>query len=139
MRAKRSNGYDDAFMDACREELTVTASDLEDGEYWVARSDAVCGLVCLENGADKGQGEVHALFVDPDRQRQGIGRMLWLKVVERAKTRGFASLHLDADPAAVPFYRAMGCVVVGEAPSGSIAGRMLPRMAILLGRPNAAG
>ena len=35
IRSKRSNGYDEAFMAACREELTVTEDDLADGEYWV--------------------------------------------------------------------------------------------------------
>ena len=136
MRAKRSNGYDDAFMEACREELTITASAMADSEYWVAQSDVVCGLACFKEGAEDGHGEVHALFVEPDRQRAGIGRALWQKMLERAAKRGVTTLYLDADPAAVPFYRAMGLAVVGEAPSGSIAGRMLPRMAISLDRPD---
>ena len=131
MRSKRSNGYDAAFMEACREELTVTASRLEQGEYWVAQSDVVCGLACLLDGGD-GYGEVHAFFIDPDVQRQGIGRALWLKLVERAKARGIGVLSLDADPTAVPFYRALGFVEVGKAPSGSIEGRTLPRMEIRL-------
>ncbi|MGI9487707.1 MAG: GNAT family N-acetyltransferase [Geminicoccaceae bacterium] len=131
MRSKRSNGYDDAFMEACREELTVTASRLEEGEYWVAQSDVVCGCACLLDVSD-GYGEVHAFFIDPDFQRQGIGRALWLKLVERAKARDISVLSLDADPAAVPFYRVLGFVEVGKAPSGSIEGRTLPRMEIRL-------
>ena len=31
--AKRSNGYSDSFMNACRDELTVTAKDMTKGEY----------------------------------------------------------------------------------------------------------
>ena len=127
MRAKRSNGYDDAFMEACRAELTVTAARMEEGEYWVAESGAVCGCVCLKVTYD-GYGEVHAFFIDPECQRQGVGRSLWLKVVERAKDLGVITLSLDADPAAVPFYRTMGFVEIGQAPSGSIEGRMLPTM-----------
>ena len=127
MRAKRSNGYDDAFMQACRAELTVTAARMEEGEYWVAESDAVCGCVCLKTTFE-GFGEVHAFFIDPECQRKGVGRSLWLKVVERARLLGITSLSLDADPAAVPFYRAMGFVEIGQTPSGSIEGRMLPRM-----------
>jgi len=42
MRSKRSNGYDEPFMAACREELTVTGEHLVEGEYWVAD----CGVVC---------------------------------------------------------------------------------------------
>ena len=128
MRAKRSNGYDGAFMEACRAELTVTPSSMAEDEYWVAESDTLCGCVCLIDNRDGASGEVHAFFIDPAKQRQGIGRLLWRKVVERAKAKGLAMLHLDADPFAVPFYEAMGFVVVGEAPSGSIEGRILPRM-----------
>ena len=135
MRAKQSNGYDDAFMAACRAELAVTPSSMTEGEYWVAETDVVCGCVCLIDNLDGVSGEVHAFFIDPAMQRRGIGRLLWRKVVERAKSRGLKRLHLDADPAAVPFYEAMGFAVVGEAPSGSIEGRMLPRMEIQLGGP----
>lgn len=127
MRAKRSNGYDDAFMEACRAELTVTAAGMKDGEYWVADLGSVCGWVCLKETYE-GFGEINAFFIDPEWQRQGVGRSLWLKIVERAKTYGIKTLILDADPAAAPFYRAMGFVEIGQAPSGSIEGRMLPRM-----------
>ena len=132
MRAKRSNGHDDAFMEACRAELTVTTSRMEEGEYWVAEdAGSVCGCACLKP-AESGSGEVHAFFIDPDHQRQGIGRLLWHKLVERARARSMTILRLDSDPAAVPFYRSMGFVEIGEAPSGSIEGRMLPRMALRL-------
>ena len=131
MRSKRSNGYDDAFMECCREELAVTAARMGEGEYWVAEADRVCGLICLKVVED-GEGQVHAVFVDPDFQRRGVGRLLWAKLIERAEALGMKGLHLDADPAAVPFYRAMGFEVVGEVPSGSIEGRMLPRMATKL-------
>jgi hypothetical protein len=46
-RSKQSNGYDDTFMAACRDELTVREADLRAGEYWVAEADAVCGCACL--------------------------------------------------------------------------------------------
>ncbi len=131
MRAKRSNGYDEAFMEACRAELTVTAARMEEGEYWVADSDDLCGCVCLKAAGD-GDGEVHAFFIDPEWQRRGVGRSLWRKVLERAKILGMKTLFLDSDPAAVPFYRAMGFVEIGHTPSGSIEGRMLPRMACQL-------
>jgi ribosomal protein S18 acetylase RimI-like enzyme len=117
IRSKRSNGYDEAFMAACREELTVTEDHLADGEYWVAESGVVCGCA-----------------IDPDWQRQGIGRLLWKKLLERAKERRLERLHLDADPAAAPFYGALGFEVAGESPSGSIAGRTLPHMTLVLDR-----
>ena len=132
MRSKRSNGYDDAFMDACREELMVTSARMTEGEYWVAESDVICGCVCLVESPDGVSGEVHAFFIDPAMQRRGIGKLLWRKILTLAKSKGIERLHLEADPFAVPFYEAMGFVVAGEAPSGSIKGRMIPTMEIQL-------
>lgn len=132
LRSKRSNGYDDAFMTACRDELVVTAEDLATDEYWIAGSEDIHGFAALHCCDDPSLGEVHAFFIDPDRQRLGVGRRLWDGLVQRAQAAGLNELRLDADPAAVPFYRSMGLVTVGESLSGSIPGRMLPRMAIRL-------
>lgn len=128
LRSKQSNGYDDAFMAACREELTVTDERLAEGEYWVAECEGLCGCACLLADPDARSGEVHAFFIDPAWQRRGVGRLIWQKLLERAKENGLTELHLDADPAAVPFYEAMGFRIVGESPSGSIPGRSLPLM-----------
>lgn len=136
IRSKRSNGYDEAFMAACREELTVTEDHLADGEYRVAESGVVCGCACLTADPNGRSGEIHTFFIDPDWQRRGIGRLLWRKLAERAKEAGLARLRLDADPFAVPFYEALGFEVTGETPSGSIAGRNLPQMTIAIDRPD---
>lgn len=129
-RSKQSNGYDDVFMEACREELRVTAANLGRAEFWVAEDGAICGCVALT--IDGEIGEVENFFVDPDRQRQGIGRILWDQVMARVRAANVTRLVLDADPTAVPFYEAMGFVVIGETPSGSIKGRMLPLMEMRL-------
>ncbi len=131
MRSKQSNGYDDTFMAACLEELTVTTKLLSENEYWVADAGQLCGCTCLSE-TDHNTGEVHAFFVDPDCKRQGIGKLLWQKLLERAKVKGLVSLHLDADPAAVPFYEAQGFKTIREVPSGSITGRYLPHMELIL-------
>ena len=134
IRSKRSNGYDEAFMAACREELTVTEDDLADGEYWVAESAVLCGCACLAIDPVARVGEVHSFFINPNWQRLEIGRLLWRKLAERAEAAGLTHLHLDADPFAVPFYEAIGFAVTGEVASGSIPGRRLPRMTLVLGR-----
>ena len=137
LRSKQSNGYDDdAFMQACREELTVTKADIRGADWWVAQSNgsgkrSLSGCVCLANSIEQ-SAEVHAFFVDPDCQRQGVGQRLWKTLLERAQQMGIERIVLDSDPNAVPFYRALGFEVIGEKPSGSIAGRMLPHMAIRL-------
>ena len=132
MRSKQSNGYDDAFMAACRDELTVTKESLLKGEYWVAVAETVCGVVGLSCDETGNSGEVSAFFIDPEWKRKGIGRLLWQKLVERAVQKGIKYLRLDAEPSAVPFYKALGLETVREVPSGSLAGRTLPQMTITL-------
>ena len=128
IRAKRSNGYSDSFMDACRDELTVTAKDVSVGEYWIAETKVIQGFVCLLVSPEQQNGEIHSFFVDPVWQRQGVGILLWKKVMERAKSMNICSIFLNSDPSAVPFYSELGFRVICDVPSGSIAGRMIPRM-----------
>jgi len=72
--------------------------------------------------------EVDPLYVEPSLQGGGVGRLLWAELETHARETGAARIILDSDPHAVGFYERMGCRVTGEAPSGSIPGRMLPRM-----------
>lgn len=131
-RSKQSNGYDDAFMEACREEITLTEERLKFFECWVAETDSLCGMVCLSVDGSGRTGEIENFFVDPDYKRMGIGRKLWEVLSAFARDTGIAELRLDADPFAVDFYQAIGFEIVGEAPSGSIEGRVLPHMRIVL-------
>ncbi len=130
IRSKRSNGYDDQFMAACREELTVTTNDIKIDEYWVADVGVICGCACLRADQSTRTGEIQAFFIEPDWQRKGIGRLLWQKLIERANALGLTRLHLDADPLAVPFYKSLGFELAGDVPSGSISGRRIPYMTI---------
>ena len=128
MRSKQSNGYDDAFMAACREELTISADQIRTNEYWVAEAGEICGCASLTVDAAAGTGEVHSFFVEPSLKGSGIGRKLGQKLHERAQAQGLKALVLEADPNAVPFYESMGFVKIGESPSGSIEGRFIPHM-----------
>ena len=133
IRAKKSNGYDDAFMAACRDELTVTVAHLCQDEYWVAcEGDLIIGCASLSPDKDQSSGKVHSFFIDPDHQGRGVGRMLWAKLLECAHAYGMTEVRLDADPNAAPFYEAMGFKVAGVAPSGSIPGRRIPHMTLTL-------
>ena len=128
-RSKASNGYDDRFMEACRAELTIRPADFAKRDFWIAENDAgaILGFAGLWHVAD-GLVEVDPIYVEPAIKGQGVGQILWRQLEEHARTTGASKIGLDSDPFAVPFYQRMGCRVVGEAPSGSIPGRMLPRM-----------
>ncbi|UWR22759.1 GNAT family N-acetyltransferase [Sulfitobacter sp. S190] len=129
MRSKQSNGYDAAFMAMCAEELRVTPDRISATPYWVAKRGAqILGCAALTS-LSPDCGEVHAFFIDPAHQRQGIGRALWGHLLLQARARGFRELRLDADPAAVAFYQTLGFHLEGTSPSGSIPDRTIPHMA----------
>lgn len=129
LRSKQSNGYDDAFMEACRHELTVTTETLKENECWVASTDSeICGCGCLSIDALDNTGEISLFFVDPNWQRQGVGTTLWQTLLRRTHHHKLRELILDADPSAVAFYETLGFTVTGQSASGSIPGRYLPRM-----------
>ncbi|MTI45374.1 N-acetylglutamate synthase-like GNAT family acetyltransferase [Roseibium hamelinense] len=124
--SKQSNGYDDAFMAQCLEELRVRPDWLED-EFWLAETQdgelVGCARLRFEGST---QGEIATCFVHPDHHGKSIGRRLMNRLLESANCSGLSSIVLDADPNAVPFYEKMGFQVIDETPSGSIPGRFLP-------------
>jgi len=79
-----------------------------------------------------GEADLLKLFVEPSALRSGTGKALLVWVTDVAKKLGATRLTIDADPDAAPFYRRMGAYDVGEAPSGSVPGRMLPKLAMNL-------
>lgn len=128
LRSKAVWGYDDDFLEACRPELTVTSGMIEAGGLTVAERDGrVVGLSRVAIGND-GTAEILLLFVEPGQLRGGIGRGLFAALEKTARAAGAVRLCCGADPGAEPFYRRMGMIRIGEEPSGSITGRMLPRL-----------
>ena len=126
-------GYDEAFIEACRAELTLSPAELDDSDIGVAvREGEIVGIVQVRTEAK--DAELEKIFVEPGALRDGIGRLLFEWAVDRALAAGAGRLLVLADPFAAPFYRRMGMADIGMAPSGSIPGRMLPRLAMPLSR-----
>lgn len=133
LRSKAHWGYDAEFLEACEEELTVVAGEVAERRAMVADRDGeILGFTTLEGQPPT--GVLGMMFVEPQAIGQGVGRLLFEHTVAVARELGFTRLTIDADPHAEPFYRAMGAVRAGSAPSGSLAGRMLPRMIVSLVR-----
>ncbi|WP_114854587.1 GNAT family N-acetyltransferase [Brachybacterium sp. YJGR34] len=132
LRSKGHWGYSPEFLAACREELTLTAEQCASGAVRVAVLDGHLAGFSRLDGAPP-EGELEALFVDPPWIGEGLGAALLDDVLRRAAGSGMRYLGLDADPGAESFYAKHGAVTVGRAESGSIPGRMLPRMRFDLG------
>jgi GNAT superfamily N-acetyltransferase len=131
LRSKAVWGYNEEFLEACRSELSFDQRDLLLTPIAVAER---CGkLVGVAQVKVRGnQADLLKLFIEPSSLRRGVGRTLLAWATNVATEKGATRLIIDSDPGAAPFYRRMGAYDVGEAPSGSIPGRMLPKLAINL-------
>jgi GNAT superfamily N-acetyltransferase len=127
LTSKAAWGYDASFMAACRAELTITAESISrHPTHAIEQQSQVLGFYQLR--FDGTAAEVAQFFITPAMLRRGLGRRLFAHLEATARTAGAARLEVDSDPNAEAFYLAMGMRRVGEAPSGSIPGRMLPRL-----------
>lgn len=121
-------GYDPVFLAACRAELTVRADGIRrDPTYLIEAGERILGFYQLR--LDDAVAVVGLMFMAPEALRSGLGRRLWAHLEDTARAAGVRRLEVDSDPHAEAFHRAMGMRRVGEAPSGSIPGRLLPHLA----------
>lgn len=136
LRSKAHWGYDAAFLEASREELTLDPGRITERRTQVAvsREPETDGQL-LGFGTIEGEppaGELGMLFVDPPAIGTGVGGALFSRLSELAVDLGFHRLTIASDPNAEPFYLARGAVRIGGVPSGSIPGRVLPLLAVAL-------
>lgn len=125
-RSKAHWGYDDAFMAACRAELTYSPEQLDAGGFWVLEDgDEVRGFYGLTKISPDAV-ELEAMFVEPDHIGHGYGRALTDHALQEFRAMDLARLVIQADPNAAPFYEDAGATLIGERPSDSIEGRTLP-------------
>jgi GNAT superfamily N-acetyltransferase len=127
LRSKAVWGYDEAFIEKCREELTVTVETLHRSRVQVAIVEhCIVGVAeILIRGATV---RLEKLFVEPGSLRSGVGRALFEWCASVARDEGADELVIDSDPGAAEFYRRMGAVDQGSVASGSIPGRRIPRL-----------
>ena len=130
-RSKAHWGYDEAFMEACREELCVPVAAIDAEIVRVGESDGV--VQAFYRLVPEGEeAEIEAFFVTPERIGSGLGKALWRDLIDQAHAAGSTRLLCQSDPFAEGFYIAMGMRRVGERASSSIAGRMLPLLEMAL-------
>jgi GNAT superfamily N-acetyltransferase len=127
MRSKAHWGYDEEFMRSVRAELTVSRDTIAEQEVFVLEErGVVAGFYALVGSMP--HTELSMLFVDPSFHRRGYGRLLFEHAAREARALGATEMTIDSDPFAEPFYLALGAERIGDVPSGSIPGRMLPQL-----------
>ena len=129
LAAKGFWGYDQAFIESCRAELTISPDDVLRRRYVVAELDGlVVGFYSVDG--EPPVGELSNMWVRPSEIGSGLGRVMWQDAMAAAAAAGFEHLKIGADPNAEGFYRKMGAEPIGETPSESIPGRTLPLMRV---------
>jgi GNAT superfamily N-acetyltransferase len=71
-------------------------------------ADAVVALAALDGS------EVRRVYVRPEHQRRGLGRLLVRALEAEGRARGLAGLELQASPASVAFYQSLGYRELGR-------------------------
>jgi GNAT superfamily N-acetyltransferase len=129
LAAKGYWGYDQAFIESCRAELAFSPDDVARRHFVVADlSGVVAGFYSVDG--EPPAGELDNMWVRPSEIGTGLGRVMWQDAMAAAAAAGFAYLDIGAEPNAEGFYRTMGAERIGETPSGSVPGRMLPLMRV---------
>jgi predicted N-acetyltransferase YhbS len=128
VRSKASWGYDEAFMALARAVLQVSPEQIAAGDVWVATGadGEVAGMVALGLSEQPNTLDLDKLFVEPQRIRNGVGRVLMVHATDEARRRGAKRLTILSDPFAAGFYERNGARRIGEAPSDAIPGRSVP-------------
>jgi GNAT superfamily N-acetyltransferase len=129
IRSKAHWGYGGEFMRRSAASLAVTPAMIAEGRVLVAEEPPtrVLGVAAVEEMQAGSRFDLTLLFVEPAAIGRGIGRVLFNAAASLVATRGGSSLSILADPFAEGFYRHLGAVRIGEAPSDAIPGRYLPQ------------
>ena len=131
MRSKALWGYDAAFMELVREQLSLTPEYIRRHRVFVADEGGLAvGVYALTDEGDF--VDLDFMFIEPERTRAGIGRLIWPHLLDQARRIGPPRLRIVADPSAVGFYERLGAVPCGEEPNALISGRMLPVLEVVL-------
>ena len=119
------------MVQAFEAELTVAETAIvKDTVAVCVCGDEILGFYRLI--VEREEAEVADCFVSPSALRQGVGAVLMSHLREAAQDAGVKRLVVQSDPYAEGFYEAMGYKRFSQSPSGSIPGRYLPLLEMVL-------
>ncbi len=128
-RSKQSHGYSDEFMARFMSvgDMVITPESISQNPVMVAEIDGrVTGFAHLKPLDHPDAVCLEDLFIEPDAQGKGVGRVLFDWALAMAAERGYDWLEWESDPNAAGFYEKMGGEKIGETKSTLIEGRVLP-------------
>jgi N-acetylglutamate synthase-like GNAT family acetyltransferase len=112
-RASLNNPGDREALLAHPDAIELPLEQIAEGRVFVAETaNTVVGFAAVLP-RDDGDAELDALFVEPDRWRQGLGKALVEHCALAARALGSEALHVIGNPHAEGFYRACGFETLG--------------------------
>ncbi|WGU94423.1 GNAT family N-acetyltransferase [Paenibacillus dendritiformis] len=130
-RSKAHWGYSADFMEACRDDLSITPEQIASAMIYVVEDDSrIKGFIGLE--IENGKCLLSDLFIEPDAIGKGYGSALYNHIIEAAKGLGVRTVTVHSDPNAENFYLRMGARRIGDIESTVFPGRKLPLLEIAI-------
>ena len=112
LRSKSHWGYDSAYLDRCWAPLHIDDSYIQSWPVMVLeRQGQRIGYYTLKKVKD--EDRLDNLWIDLPYIGKGFGKTLLMDAMGRARTMGWKSFRLAADPKAEPFYLKYGAKKLG--------------------------
>lgn len=122
--SKATWDYSEEFIQACKEDLTITDDYIVNNYVYVLESEGIkIGFFSFQR---KEEDALDFLYLHPNYKGKGYGKLLWQSVVEKAVELGMKCFTIDSDPNAKGYYMKMGAKLIGETPSTVFKDRLLP-------------
>ena len=126
MSSKSYWDYDPEYLEGCRQTLRLDEDYLQSWPCFVMETgDKVLAgfssIVSFEN-----KPELHNLWILPEYIGRGLGKNLFLHMMDEAKAKGWMPIRIVADPFAEDFYKKLGAVNIGQEESKVKSGFFLP-------------
>ena len=99
------------------EAIELPLEHVSGGNCVVAEADGAVAGFAVVLVRDDGEAELDGLFVEPQRHRQGVGRLLVDAAAGVARQRGARTLFVIASLFAMEFYSACGFALTGQTPT----------------------
>lgn len=126
-KSKSYWGYSIDFLKRCKDDMTVTVEYIEQYPVYVLEKDS---KIIAFYSFDLKNTKLEALFIDPDYIGKGIGKLLWLDLLGKAKELNIKEFTLDSEPNAEGFYLKMGANKIRYTASTVFPDRNLPLMKV---------
>ncbi len=137
-RAKAHWQYPQAWLEAWADELKVSANYIQQHHVQILEvGEDIVGFFSLEYHRKQTSAQLEHLWIEPSYIGQGFGGKLLTLACQQAKSDGYNSIELIADPNAEGFYRRLGATKIAEINTKVLAvDRVLPKMQLILQSPN---